>query len=351
MFTLFGYQITIFQIFATVFGVGILVFIHELGHFIMAKKFKLRVEKFTFGFGPELVGFTKGETRYSICAIPLGGMVKLPGEDPESSTGHADEFMSQPWYVRLLIAVFGPLMNYLLAIVLFSFVVFNWGISKPSNLPVIGEAIEGKPAYEAGLKKDDKILKINNKEVSSWKDMAVIIHNSADKELAISIQRGEKKFVVNVTPKKDEAAGVGLIGIMPSLDSEKVGLLESIDYGFKMPFYQSYFTLKYLGTKLVRFEKPDVAGPIGVVQILAKAAKAGWQNLLYLLAVISTALGLFNLLPIPLVDGGHITIALIEATIRKRLNVKAIQVANMVGFGIIISIFLLATYNDILRIF
>src|SRR3989339_2239500 len=132
MITLFGYQITIFQVLATVMGIGFLVFIHELGHFLMAKKFKIRVEKFAFGFGPELIGFTYGETRYSICAIPLGGMVKMPGEDADSASGSPDEFLSQAWHRRLFLALMGPVMNYLLAVGLVGSVVNFWGFSKPS---------------------------------------------------------------------------------------------------------------------------------------------------------------------------------------------------------------------------
>src|SRR3989339_531201 len=212
MITMFGYQITIFQILATVMGIGFLVFIHELGHFLMAKKFKIPVEKFAFGFGPELVGFTYGETRYSICAIPLGGMVKMPGESADSATGAPGEFLSQPWYRRLTIALFGPLMNYALAIIVFGVVVYVWGLPNPSPLPVIGQVIENFPAEQAGLLPGDYITGINGKEIKKWIEMAEFIHAHTDEKIELSVKRGEQILSVTITPKKDPASGMGLIG-------------------------------------------------------------------------------------------------------------------------------------------
>jgi regulator of sigma E protease len=350
MIQLFGYQITIFQILATVFGMGLLVFIHELGHFMMAKKFKIRVEKFAFGFGPEIVGYTYGETRYSICAIPLGGMVKMPGEDIENSSGAPDEFLSQPWYRRLIIAFFGPFMNYVLAIILFVIVIMTWGVGKPSDLPVIGETIEGYPAQTAGLKAGDRVVKINSIEVKSWEEMANAIHNYPDQTVKLLVVRDDQEIQLALSPKKDPGSGQGVICIVPQVEIEKVGFIRSVDLSTRMVVFQSVYTLKYLWEAATHGQKPEVAGPVGVVQILAKAAKTGWDSLLHLLAVISVALGLFNLLPIPLVDGGHIFLSLVEGVTRRPLNRKLIQVSNFVGLFIILSIFVFATYSDLARL-
>jgi regulator of sigma E protease len=350
MINLFGLQITLFQIVATVLGIGFLVFIHELGHFMMAKKFGIRVEAFAFGFGPEIAGYTYGGTRYSINWIPLGGMVKMPGEDPDNATGSPDEFLSQPWYRRLVIAFFGPLMNYLLAFVLFAIVIYVWGLGKPSAEPVIGEVIAGYPAETAGIKAGDRVTQIDNVPVTTWEQMAGYVHKYGGKQVTLSVEREGKPLSVTVTPKKDPASGYGLIGIAPSVVTEKVGLLRSAGFSGRLVIYQSVFTLKYLGEKLVRWEKPEIAGPIGVVQVLAKAAKSGWEQLLQLLGVISVALGLFNLLPIPLVDGGHIALSLVEGITRKPINKKVIQATNIVGLAIILMIFIFATYSDIARL-
>jgi len=350
MLNIFGFHITILQVIATVFGIGLLIFIHELGHFLMAKAFKLKVEAFAFGFGPEIVGFTHGGTRYQIRAIPLGGMVKMPGEDIETSTGSPDEFLSQKWYKRLIIAFFGPFMNYVLAIALFTTVIYFWGLTKPSPLPVIGQVMAGFPAEKAGIKPGDRITEINGAPVSTWENMAAIIHNFPEQEVKLKITRGSEMVFLEVKPRKDSSTGLGLVGIVPSIDIEKVGFGEAVYLSGKMCVFQSVFTLKYLGDKLVHLQKPEVAGPIGVMQILANAAKTGMPDLIHLLAVISVALGLFNLLPIPLVDGGHIFMALIEFVTRKPINKKVIQVSNFVGLGIIVAIFIFATYSDLSRL-
>ena len=350
MLNIFGFHITVFQVFAMIVGIGLLIFIHELGHFLMAKYFKLKVEAFAFGFGPELIGFSYGETRYQIRAIPLGGMVKMPGEDIETSTGHPDEFLSQAWYKRAVIAFFGPLMNYFLAVALFTIVIYFWGMGKPSPLPVIGQVMSGFPSEKAGIKPGDMIIQINSVPVKTWEEMAELIHKFPDREVKLSVMRDKAPVEINITPKKDTSTGYGLIGIVPTIEIEKLDFTKSVYLSCKMVVYQSVFTLKYLGEKIVRFEKPEVAGPIGVMQILANAAKTGMPELLHLLAVISVALGLFNLLPIPLVDGGHIFIALIEFVIRKPVNKKIIHVSNIAGLAIILMIFVFATYSDLTRL-
>ena len=350
MLNLFGFHITVLQILAMVFGIGLLIFIHELGHFMAAKYFKLKVEAFAFGFGPEVIGFTYGETRYQIRAIPLGGLVKMPGEDVETSTGHPDEFLSQAWYKRLIIAFFGPLMNYVLAVILFTIVIFFWGLTKPSPLPVIGQVMSGYPAEKAGVVAGDRITAINGASVNTWEEMAGVIHKYPGQQVALAVLRNKAAISIKITPKKDASSGVGLIGIVPSIETEKVGLFEAVSLSCKMSIYQSVFTLKYLGQKIIRLEKPEVAGPIGVMQILANAAKTGMPDLLHLLAVVSVALGLFNLLPIPLVDGGHIFLALIEFVIRRPVNKKIIQASNFVGLALILMIFVFATYSDLTRL-
>jgi len=346
---LFGYEITVFQILATAFGIGMLVLIHELGHFMLAKFYKIKVEQFAFGFGPELFGFTIGETRYSLCAIPLGGMVKMPGEDVDSATGAKDEFLSQPWYKRLVVAICGPLMNYALAVIIFTVIIFHWGLSSPSTKPIIGELSAGMPAMSAGLRAGDIVMKVDETAISTWDELATYIHGKKNTAIFL-VNRAGSQLIIPVTPKLDSASGMNLVGIAPEFTQEKAGIFKSVDLSARYVIFQSVFTLRYLGEKIIRWEKPELAGPIGVVQFLAKAAKAGNQQLLHLLGVISVALGLFNLLPIPILDGGLIFFSLIEGITRKPLNKKLVATANIAGLCIIVGIFLFATYSDISRI-
>jgi regulator of sigma E protease len=350
MVSILGLQINVLQIVAIAFGIGLLVFIHELGHFIFAKKFGVKVESFTIGFGPEIVGYTYKGTRYAICSVPLGGMCKMLGESIDSSTGSKEEFFSQPWYKRLMIALAGPVMNYILAVMLFGVVIYFWGVGRPLDKPVVGEVISGKPAEKAGLKSDDMILSIDGVKITTWMEMAEIIHKSANVQLELRIKREESEFDINITPELDPVSKYGLIGITPAVEIRKVSILQSINYGIRSVIFQSVFTVRYLGERLIKWEKPEIAGPIGVAQILAKAAKAGMQQMLSILAFISTALGLFNLFPIPLVDGGHIMFSIIEGITGRRLNKKIIAISNYVGLALIMTIFLFATYSDLGRL-
>ena len=344
-----GLKISLLQLIAVAFGIGLLVFIHELGHFMFAKIYKIAVEKFTIGFGPELIGFTKGETRYSVCLIPLGGMVKMKGEDIEGVTGASDEFFSQAWYKRLIIALFGPLMNYFLAAVLFLIVFLFWGVSSPTKLAYIGEAKAGMPAARVGVLSGDLIKEVNGKIVSKWEDVSQIITES-NGAISFVLARGTSTINVNMQADKDPVSGRLFVGISPKMEFEKVSTLNSIKLAIKVPITQTVFTAKYLYEKITEGKKPELAGPIGVMQFLGKAASDGLASLLYLLGVLSVALGMFNLFPIPVLDGGHIMFAIIEGVSGRKVNAKAIQVATLIGFIFLISVMVFATYGDIGRI-
>jgi regulator of sigma E protease len=241
-------------------------------------------------------------------------------------------------------------MNYILAVMLFGVVIYFWGVGRPLDKPVVGEVISGKPAEKAGLKSDDMILSIDGVKITTWMEMAEIIHKSANVQLELRIKREESEFDINITPELDPVSKYGLIGITPAVEIRKVSILQSINYGIRSVIFQSVFTVRYLGERLIKWEKPEIAGPIGVAQILAKAAKAGMQQMLSILAFISTALGLFNLFPIPLVDGGHIMFSIIEGITGRRLNKKIIAISNYVGLALIMTIFLFATYSDLGRL-
>ncbi|MCK9582071.1 MAG: M50 family metallopeptidase [Endomicrobiales bacterium] len=344
-----GLKITLLQLLSVVFGIGLLVLIHELGHFMFAKIYKIAVEKFTIGFGPELFGFTKAGTRYSICLIPLGGMVKMKGEDVEGLSGAPDEFFSQAWYKRLIIALFGPLMNYFLAAVLFAVVFLFWGVAGPSKLPYVGEVKSGMPAAMSGVLSGDLVKEINGKTINKWEDISQTIAAS-DGAISFILARGTSTLTVNMQADKDPVSGRFLVGIAPKIEFEKLSSFSSIKLAIEVPITQTVFTAKYLYDKITQGEKPELAGPIGVMQFLGKAASDGLASLLYLLGVLSVALGMFNLFPIPVLDGGHIMFAIIEGVSGRKVSAKAIQVATLIGFVFLISVMVFATYGDIARI-
>jgi regulator of sigma E protease len=331
---------------------GILVFIHEFGHFIAAKILKIKVLQFSFGLGKEIIGKTIGETRYSLCVLPVGGAVRLKGENIEELDLQEDSFFGKKWYQRIFVAAMGPIMNYVLAVIIFIFLAYFFGIATFTGEPVIGEVLEGKPAYTAGIKPKDRILKINDKEIKTWSEMAEIINNSVDKRLTLEILREGKTLKIEVVPQKDETTNRGIIGITPGYEIKKVGFLESVKIGFFQPIFLSIYSIQYLIDRIIKLQKPEVAGPVGIIQILSKSAKSGIESFLYTIATISTMLGLFNLFPIPILDGGHILFSFVEGFITKKIpSKKAFEIANFIGLSIILFLFFFATYSDFLRIF
>lgn len=355
------------SIIAVVITFGIVIFIHEFGHFLMCKLVKIRVEGFSFGFGPELFGFgpkpgeseqqliesgqkPKMETRYSLRAIPLGGYVKLAGENLGVATGSPDEYFSKPWYTRLTVVLAGPFMNYLLAFFLFAGVIYIVGQPVPSNEPVIGDIAIGYPAHKAGLDIGDRIVSINGKPVNSWAEMAKIIHSNVEKEINVVFERNKAMRSIKIKTAKEPTMRVGIIGISPGVTYKRVSMIKSVQMGISQCYHWTAYTIKTLAANIYYMEKPEVVGPIGIVNIVSKAARTGMIDLIYLIGLISVAVGIFNLLPIPLLDGGHAVLYMVEAVVRRKITVKVIQVINSIGIAMLVVILIFATYSDIARL-
>jgi regulator of sigma E protease len=329
---------------------GLVIFLHEFGHFLLCRRLGVRVIRFSFGFGPEIFGVTAGGTRFSICAVPLGGYVKPAGESLEDCTGQLDEYFSRSPWQRLMIVAAGPVMNYFLAFLLFFIVVFARGMPEPSPEAVVGELAEGYPGEQAGLKSGDRVLKVDGIDTPEWAAMAEIIHGRAGREVALDVARGGENLRIRVTPRLDPASGKGLVGILPRMTFTRVGPLRSAREAAFQCWYWTAFTVKTLWQKIYRRERPDLAGPVGIVQMVSRAAHSGAEDLVFLIGLISVAIGFFNLLPVPLLDGGHAVLYLWEGVSRRKLTVRAMTVANSVGLAFLVTVLLFATYNDILRL-
>ena len=330
---------------------GAVIFLHELGHFIVCKLSKIKVEAFSFGFGPELKGYTKGDTRYSLRAIPLGGYVKPAGENIEEVSGSPDEYFSKPWYIRLAVVLAGPLMNYILAFVLFTSVVIFTGQPIASKKAIVGDVIASYPAEAAGLKAGDKIIAVNGKKVKTWEEMAGLIHKNVEKEISISYEReGSAKGFAKLITKKDPSGQMGLIGVSPLITYAPISFIKSVKIGAHQCYYWTAFTVTTLAKNIYHRQKPDVAGPIGIVDIVGKAAHSGLPNFIFLIGLISVAIGFFNLLPIPLLDGGHAVLYIFEGITKKKVTIKVMRVVNSLGIAFLVFILLFATYSDIKRL-
>jgi len=333
------------QILGVIFGLGFLIFIHELGHFLSAKFFKVRVLTFAFGFGPDLIKYVHKGTKYCIKAVPLGGFVSMAGENPDEATGAEGEYLSLPWYKKIAVVFAGPFSNYLFAAILFAIIFGAWGMSQPVNLPKIASIVENYPAAQAGLLPGDVIKSIDGADLNTWNDLSQTVRNKADKTVAFVVLRDTYTFRTTLTVTSN-----GLIGITPAYAMVKLSLKSAVKQGLKFPIVYTVNTVSYLYGTIVHGVKPELSGPVGVMQIMAKAAKNGWQDYLFFIAIISVALGLFNLFPIPLVDGGMIVLFIVEGIIRKKISTKVISIYNTIGLIIIVGIFIYATYGDLMRL-
>ncbi|ADU97672.1 RIP metalloprotease RseP [Thermovibrio ammonificans] len=417
-------------------ALGILIFVHELGHFIAARAFGVRVETFSIGFGPKVLKFRCCDTEFAVSLIPLGGYVKMAGEDPDTPPKHPYEFYAKPPWQRIVIALAGPLMNLLLAVIFFTasytlgrYVpsyqveaakvgivvdkrlplkpgdviekvngqpVKNWkqlnevialnpnrelhlvvkrgekelnvtvktgedsknGIGTlpvvPAIKPIIGKVLKNSPAAKAGLKEGDVILKINGREITSWNQVVKTISNSGGKPVELEILRGKEKLTVKVKPHLNRKLHRYTIGIVPKIDLTyvKYPLPQALKKGIEEFKNQTelFFTFLY---KLVTGQASikSLGGPILIAQVAGKAAQAGLSNFIYFMGFISLQLGYFNLLPLPVLDGGLILLFLIEMVRRRPLSASFREKFQQVGLALIALLMVIVFYNDIMRLF
>ena len=342
---------TLLSVLGIVFALGLVVIIHELGHFLACRLLDIRVEEFSIGFGKLLKKWGKGETQYSLRAIPLGGYVKPAGEyyAREAEIKDSREFAAKPWYSRLFMVFAGAGMNYVLAFVIFFFVIISMGIpqSNPSKIPaVIGEVLENSPAQEYGLKKGDKILAINKNQVDNWKELVKEIAATPDGQaVAVEYQREGKVFNRDIPVGEDKKLGFAVEPVY-----EKTGPFKAIQVAGYQCYYWTALSLTTIADKLWHHQAPDMAGPIGIFELVGKGVHSGWEDYFFLIGLISVAIGMFNLFPIPILDGGHIVFFIIEGIRGKRVKESTLAKASSVGAIFLLSLVLYATYSDIMRI-
>lgn len=340
--------------------IGFLIFIHELGHFIFAKLSGVKVLKFSLGFGPKVIGKRIGETEYLLSAIPLGGYVKMYGEEPGEELSESDKkrsYKNQPIIKRASIVFAGPLFNFLTATVIFFFV---YSLGVPVLKPIIGEILDDTPASRSMLQKGDKILEIDGNPITKWTDMTKIIHESANKTLTFKIQRDSDEIVLKITPEskktKDifgEEKEIGLIGVKPSGEffTYREDIITSAINAVVKTFEIAYLTVVAI-IKLIQQIIPidTIGGPIMIFSLAEKQAEAGALSFFTFAAVISINLAVLNLLPIPVLDGGHLLFLTIEAIRRKPLSDRVLLTAHRIGWVFLLTLMAFALYNDIFRL-
>ncbi|MDX8365099.1 RIP metalloprotease RseP [Cytobacillus sp. IB215665] len=419
---------TLNTVIAFVIIFGALVFVHELGHLVFAKRAGILCREFAIGFGPKVFTFKKKETLYTIRLLPIGGFVRMAGEDPEmieikpghsigllfdqqgkvtnivlnnkdkypdarivevefsdlehdlyitgyeedndeklvrfevSETAHfiqdeqhiqiapySRQFSSKTLWQRTLAIFAGPLMNFVLAAVLFMVIAFIQGY--PSDDPQLGEVIEGGAAVESGLQEGDIVLAINNKQLSSWDEVVQMIQNNPEKQLLFTIERDGQSETIAVTPKLNEVQGVkiGQIGVYPSVNQSILG---SIAFGAEETFVWTKEIIILLGKLITgQFSFDMLSGPVGIYKTTEEVAQSGVLYLMRWAALLSINLGIMNLLPLPALDGGRLMFFAIEAVRGKPIDRQKEGMVHFIGFALLMLLMLVVTWNDIQRFF
>lgn len=343
---------------------GVLIFVHEFGHFLLAKLFGVKVLKFSLGFGQKVIGRQWGETEYLISAFPLGGYVKMYGEQQGEAIlpENVDRsFSHKPVWQRFGIVFGGPLFNLVFAIFLFFFIFIFSGLPEPVDSTRIGEVGAGSVAEQVGIKVGDVVRSINGQPTTSWAQVSDGIKNSQGQAVTLVVDRqGEElRFSAQPTMQKmknlfGEAVGERfMLGIVRSdeIRYKKVGIVESGSAALMQTWNLGYLTVMGIVKMLQRvIPASELGGPIRIAEIAGQQLEAGWMNLLYFMGLLSVNLGVLNLLPIPVLDGGHLVFLSLEAIRRKPLNDRTMEISQKIGMAILGTLMVFVFYNDIVRL-
>ncbi len=343
---------------------GVLIFVHEFGHFLLAKAFGVRVLKFSLGFGGKVIGRQWGETEYLISAFPLGGYVKMYGEQPGEEVCQEDvhcSFSHKAVWQRFGIVFGGPLFNLLFAVILFFFMFVFAGLPESVDSTKIGEVGAGSVAEQVGIKTGDVVRTINGQPTTSWTDVSDRIKDSKGQAVTLVVDRQGQELTFTAKPTMQkvknlfgEAVGDRyMLGIVRSdeIRYKKATIGESCQAALIQTWNLGYLTIMGI-VKMVQQVIPasELGGPIRIAEIAGKQLEAGWMNLLYFMGLLSVNLGILNLLPIPVLDGGHLVFLSMEAVRRKPLSEQVMEISQKIGIVILSTLMLFVFYNDIARL-
>lgn len=350
--------------------ISVIVFIHEFGHYIVAKLCGVKIEAFSIGFGKELIGRTdKSGTRWKIAALPLGGYVKMFGDASAASTVDEDAiekmseedkkltFHHKPLWKKAAIVVAGPMANFVLTIIVFCYFIMTIGLSSAD--PIVGEVMPDSAALEAGLQKGDRITHINGEEIRRFNDIAYEVATNLGTPVQLRLERGSEVKMITLTPRQvEEDDGLGntikryLIGIKSvEIKIEDVGLGRALEESVRRTYIICESTLKVIGQMVTgKRSAEDLKGPVGIAQLSGQAAGKDFTTVLWLIAMLSANLGLVNLLPIPLLDGGHLAYYTAEALRGRPLAEKVQEYGFKAGFVLLLSLMAFTLFNDIQRL-
>jgi regulator of sigma E protease len=353
----------LFTLLSFAVALGVLVFVHELGHFAVAKRLGVKVLRFSIGFGPVVFARKTGETEYALSAIPMGGYVKMLGEeDADEAEALAEPeraFSTQPVARRGAIVFAGPAMNFVFAFVVYASLFTLVGVEMPSNKPIVGGVTAGMPAAQAGLQANDKILAIDGQPTATWEELSKTVVASNGAPLTLTVERDGQQTPIVITPALQDsrtlfgepAGKVYRIGIEASHEWSRVGPLQAISVAAEQTWTASVMVVKGL-VLMVQGRVPlrELGGPIAIARAAGDQARAGLRQFLSMLAFLSINLGVLNLLPIPALDGGHLAFFTVEGLLRRPLRQRHREIAQQVGLLVLLTLMVFVFYNDIHRL-
>jgi regulator of sigma E protease len=337
------------SILIAIIGLGVLVVLHEGGHFLAARLCGMRVERFSIGFGPTLLGFKRGGTTYQIAPIPLGGFVQITGLNPNEDFDHNDPYVypNRPRWMRLFTIVAGPLANYLTAFVIMLFVFTILGVPLPSKTERVVDVEAKSPAAVAGLRGGDVIAKANGRDISAEHTIRDEIKVTAGAPLPLNVLRDGKPVEVTITPR-EKTPGQFQIGVfIDHYDLTALPFPSAAKQALIYPYEKSKIILVGLYKMVTGKEKAELSGPIGITREIARAANRSVWDYFGIIAMLSVYLGLFNLLPLPALDGGRAVILSIEGIIGRRINPRIEATVHTVGLVVLLGMMVVVSFKDI----
>jgi regulator of sigma E protease len=334
-----------------ILGLALLIILHEGGHFLAARLCGMRVERFSIGFGNALVSFKRGDTVYQIAPIPLGGFVQVTGMNPQEEFDHDDPYVypNRPRWMRFLVLVAGPAANYITAIVVGFIVLVTYG--QYTGTTTVDEIVPGSAAQMVGLQPGDVVSEVGGKPVATPTDVTQVVRASGGAPIDLKIQRKGAPLALQIAPRKDSSSGNYMIGVRFGQERARGPFLDAVKESVVMPVALSGMLLKNIWDLVTRKIHGGLTGPLGIAKEMAGAAKQGLLKFLEIIILISVALGVFNLLPLPGLDGGRIFFVGINALRRKDMNPATETKIHMVGIMVLLMLLVVVTFNDIRGIF
>ncbi|MCS6912709.1 MAG: M50 family metallopeptidase [Myxococcales bacterium] len=335
-----------------ILSLGILVIIHEAGHFLVARWSKMRVDLFSIGFGPPLWRFTRGETTYQVAAVPLGGFVQIAGLNPADNISPDDPraYPNRPVWQRFLTIFAGPGINYLFAAVLLIGLNLVVGVQVPGKGALVSQTMAGRPAAAAGLRAGDEIVAIDGQPVRSFGEVAPAVEASGGRELRIEVLRDGQRRVFQVKPVLDGGKWRIGIGLVPTVERQRLGAWVAIRSGLSEPLLLTWQNLQHFADAFRGRQKLEVGGPVEIVRVMKQKISMGFVRGIEILAFISTMLGFFNLLPLPALDGGRLVFLAWEVLSRRPVNQRVEQWVHAVGMVALLLLISLLVVKDVRNI-